>query len=75
MKNYFINDNNCKLFGVRSGIANAAKRGLVFSDSNSEFTDFRGIMKYSATEDDDGVLHIETKILILEGSSNEPIVY
>ena len=27
MKNYFINDNNCKLFGVRSGIANAAKRG------------------------------------------------
>ena len=26
MKNYFINDNNCKLFGVRSGIANAAKR-------------------------------------------------
>ena len=27
MKNYSINDNNCKLFGVRSGIANAAKRG------------------------------------------------
>ena len=27
MKNYFINDNNCKLFGVRSGIANTAKRG------------------------------------------------
>ena len=35
MKNYFINDNNCKLFGVRSGIANAAKRETCFIHTKS----------------------------------------
>ena len=36
MKNYFINDNNCKLFGVRSSIANAAKRGEAYKNKQAQ---------------------------------------